>query len=358
MRKVICTILCMILVVSGCDPGGVDKYVPASDRKKLKYATPEPGTFLKPAAYSILRKFNQIMEDPDGYRLPAEWMLDMLASPQKKMVDTILQFSEKLVPVRIYYPTKSSLDGSQPAILFFHGGGFILGNIEQYHLMVSKLARITGQIVISVDYSLAPEHPFPAALTDCFKVYQWTLENGSSIGVDPANISLMGDSAGGNIATVLTLMCRDRKRSQPLCQILIYPGVTFVDTLTPSRAYFGKCAEVNYILSEPFLRKVKSEYMGDESNDRHPYLSPLEAELSSDLCPALIITAECDPLRDEGRLYALKLERAGVKVDYHEYSGMIHGFMSFHLVLSDALLAMKEVRDFVEGNKIRNIPPE
>lgn len=349
MQKVGCSILWIFLVFTGCHPGGVEKYQPSSDRTREKYATPEPGTFLKPGAYSIMKKFNQIMKDPEGYRLPADWMLDILATPQKKMVDTTLRLSEVAVPVRIYYPTRNSLEGNHPVILFFHGGGFIMGDIETYHVMVSKLARITGQIVISVDYRLAPEYPFPAALQDCYNALKWLQEHGSSIGVDTTRISIMGDSAGGNIATVLTLMCRDRERPQPRCQILVYPGVTFVDTLTSSRNYFCNSPEMIYILSESFLRKVKSEYMGDEPNDRHPYLSPLEANLTGDLCPALIITAECDPLRDDGRLFARKMEAAGVDVQYCEYSGMIHGFMSFHMILSDALLAMKEIRDFVES---------
>jgi acetyl esterase len=158
----------------------------------------------------------------------------------------------------------------------------------------------------------------------------------------------MGDSAGGNIATVLALKCRDEKYPIPWAQVLIYPGVTFVDTLYPSRTYFGQCEDMNYILDEEFLRKVKIQYMGQESNDRNPYLSPLEARLSPDLPPALVITAECDPIRDDGRLYAAKLKEAGVPVEHIEYSGMIHGFMSFHMILGDAVIAMKSIRNYLE----------
>ena len=141
--------------------------------------------------------------------------------------------------------------------------------------------------------------------------------------------------------------CSDDQYPQPSSQILIYPGVTFVDTIFPSRQYFGQSGKMKYILDEKFLRKVKSQYMGDETNDRHPYLSPLEADLPPDLPPALIITAECDPIRDDGRLYAEKLRAAGVPVTHMEYSGMIHGFMSFHTILADALDAMKGIREYL-----------
>jgi acetyl esterase len=158
----------------------------------------------------------------------------------------------------------------------------------------------------------------------------------------------MGDSAGGNLATVLTLLCRDNHMPQPLCQVLIYPGVTFVDRDFHSRNFFGRCPDMVYVLGESFLRKVKAQYMGEESNDRHPYLSPLEAGLTDDLAPALIITAECDPIRDDGRSYVEKLRAAGVEVTHYEYSGMIHGFMSFYMILGDALQAMKEIRDYLQ----------
>lgn len=339
-----------MLTIGSCYVGRHNKYVPRSAKKREKYATPEQGTYLKPVAYSILKKINQAIEEPDSFKKPSNWMMNMFTTRQEKVIDTLLQYSDSEVPVRIYYPSKNSLSGNHPVILFFHGGGFILGSVDEYHMMVSKLARVTDNIVVAVEYRLAPEHPFPSGIMDCFAVLQWIQENGSGIGGDTARISLMGDSAGGNIATVLTLLCRDNYLPQPTCQVLLYPGVTFVDTLYPSRTHFGQCSEMNYVLNESFLRKVKSQYMGDESNDRHPYLSPLEAKLTSDLPPTLIILAECDPLRDGGRLYAQKLKEAGVPVKDVEYSGMIHGFMSFHMILNDALNAMKVIRDYLEIN--------
>jgi acetyl esterase len=350
MKRASGSILLILLFVACVCAQEPEKYIPRSDRKKEKYATPEPGTYLKPAAYSILKTINHIMEDSSKVKEPAPWLVNIITPPQKKLIDSLLIFNQQEVPVRIYFPTKESLIGKQPITLFFHGGGFVLGSVEQYHLMVSKLARVTGQIFVSVDYRLAPEHPFPAAINDCYAVLQWMRQNGSGLGADTSRISVMGDSAGGNLATVVTLMCRDRHTPQPCCQILLYPGVTFLETEYPSITYFLKNPDQPYVLSEPFLKSVRTAYRGSEADDRNPYISPLEATLSKDLPPALMITAECDPLRDSQRAYAEKLAAAGVKVKYLEYSGMIHGFMNFHMILRDAVDAMNKVRDYLGAN--------
>jgi len=350
MKKLLYTLLLTLLVLGSCYAEKPRKYVPRSDRKKEKYCTPEPGTYLKPVAYSLLMKMNKSMQDPDSFKEPSDWVKKMFTVSQKKTLDTVLLCLGTEVPVRIYYPTRKSLEGKHPVTLFFHGGGFIKGSVEQYHIMVSKMARITGNIMVSVEYRLAPDFPFPTGVMDCYSVLQWFQSKGTRVGADTSRISVMGDSAGGNIATVLTLICRDRNQPQPESQILIYPGVSFADTSCASMEYFGKASDRNYVLSEAFLRKVKVQYMGSETNVRHPYLSPLEASLSGDLAPALIITAECDPLRDGGRQYAEALHLAGVEVKYLEYSGMIHAFMSFHMILGDALDAMKQVAYYLERN--------
>jgi acetyl esterase len=342
-------LMIVILVLTGCQTEKPQKYIPASARKREKYATPEPGTYLKPVAYAVLKEINRVMEKPEPFKEPPDWVRKMFVARQKMQIDTVVGYHGLSVPVRIYYPTRKSLSGNQPVILFLHGGGFVMGGVDEYHIMVSKLARKTDQIIVSVEYHLAPEFPFPAGLNDCWAVFCWLQEHAKMIGADPKRIFVMGDSAGGNLATVLTLRCRDEGRAQPRCQVLLYPGVSFVDTLFPSREYFGLCEEMSYVLTEGFLRTVKSQYMGAETNDRLPYLSPLEAKLTADLAPALIITAECDPIRDDGRLYAKKLEAAGVEVEQIEYSGMIHGFMSFHMVLKEGLEAMDYIGDYLKG---------
>jgi acetyl esterase len=327
-----------------------EKYVPRNERLREKFSTPEPGTYLKPMAFTLLNGINRVMEDPVVSKQPPDWIKNVFVVPQKRLVDTVFSFREHSVPVRIYYPTKRSLSGHQPVILFIHGGGFVLGSVDEYHILVSKLARITGQVVVSVDYRLAPENPFPAGLEDCYAVLCCLQEHGDEIGIDTARINLIGDSAGGNLATVLTLMCRDRGRHQPHSQVLIYPGVTFQDTLFDSRIYFGLSDPKSYVLTENFLLNVKARYLRDPSEELNPYVSPLLARLSADLAPALVITAECDPIRDGGRLYAKKLALAGVPVEHIEYSGMIHGFMSFHMILREAVDAMKYIGIFLDRN--------
>jgi acetyl esterase len=348
MKKTLQILLMAVIILSGCQVEKPKKYIPVTQRKKEKYATPEPGTYLRPMAYVLLNEIDKFRKDPESYRQPADWVKDMFATRQKRLVDTLICYNDLEVPLRIYYPTRGSLRGSQSVTLFIHGGGFVMGSVNEYHIMVSKMARITGHIIVSVDYRLAPEFPFPAGLNDCFAALCWLQEHAAEIGADPAKISVMGDSAGGNLATVLTLRCLDEGRPQPCCQVLIYPGVTFVETPYPSREYFGRCQERGYVLTEEFLRMVKSEYMAGETNERNPYLSPLEAELTPDLAPALIITAECDPIRDDGRLYAEKMRNMGMKVEHIEYSGMIHGFMSFHMILREAVDAMKYIADYME----------
>ncbi len=327
-----------------------EKYIPRSTRKQEKLATPEPGTYLKPMALTLLNRMERVMEDSTKTKTPPPWMINMITPHQKKLLDTILVYNNLEVPVRVYYPTRESLQGNQPVILFFHGGGFVYGSVEQYHLMASKLARVCGQIVVSVEYRLAPEHPFPAALNDCYAALLWMQEYGSGLGADPGRITVMGDSAGGNLATTLTLICRDRNTPQPLLQVLLYPAVTFMEHDFPSMNYFLRESDRVYVLSESFVRRVRAAYKGDSGQDRDPYISPLEADLGNDLPPALIIAAECDPLRDSDKAYAEKLKMAGTEVSYIQYSGMIHGFMSFHMVFGDALDAMEEIREYLEVN--------
>jgi len=339
-----------LFALVSCQGDLTESYVPGSDRLKVKFATPEPGTYLKPTSHALLKEINRRVDSPDEYKEPPKWIRDVFVAPQKKLIDTVVCSLGLRLPVRIYYPTRASLDGNKPVILFIHGGGFVFGSVDEYHIMVSKLARITGQVIISLEYRLAPENPFPSGLNDCFAALCWLQEHGREIGIDPSRICVMGDSAGGNLATALTLMCRDMGRPQPRHQVLLYPGVTFMETPFASRVYFGLAETRTYILDQQFMLEVKSSYLTDPGDEDHPYVSPLEARLTPDLPPALVITARCDPLRDGGRAYAEKLREAGVETTYREYSGMIHGFMSFHMVLREAVDAMKYIRDYLNGN--------
>lgn len=342
-------IILLILTLTFASAAEPEKYIPNTKRKQEKYATAEPGTYLKPTAHFILKRMNQFMED-STVKQPAPWMMDMFTPYMKKIKDTVLTFNNIKVPVRIYYPSRRSMDGKHPVTIFYHGGGFVLGSVEQYHMMVSKLARVTNQIIVSVEYRLAPQYPYPAAVNDCFAVLQWMQYKGSNVGADTTRITVMGDSAGGNLATVMTLKCYDQKRPQPYLQVLLYPAVTFLDREYPSMNYFLRDPERQYVLSEAFCLRVRNDYMSSSGAERDRYISPLETGLNPELAPALIIVAECDPLRDSERAYARKLKEAGVRVTYLEYSGMIHAFMSFPMVIGDARNAMKKVRDFLCEN--------
>lgn len=349
MQRAIGIILLLFIVQSAVRADEPDKYIPKTKRKQEKLATSEPGTYLKPSANYILKKMNRFLDD-STLKKPAPWIVGLFTPPQKKLCDTTLSFSDVEVSVRVYYPSNKSVDGLHPVTIFYHGGGFVLGSVEDYHSMASKLARVTGQILVSVDYRLAPEHPYPAAVNDCYAVLQWMQYYGSKLRADTTRITVMGDSAGGNLATVMTLICHDRKRPQPYRQVLLYPAVTLLDTEYPSMIYYLQDPDRRYVLSETFCKRVRRDYLCNVGTERDRYISPLETELSDELAPALIIAAECDPLRDSERAYAKKLEAAGVQVDYMEYSGMIHAFMSFPMVINDALDAMKKVRDYLCAN--------
>ena len=342
-------LLTSLLLCLGCQAGNPGKYVPSTARAREKYATPEPGTYLRPMAYALLKEINRRRLEPEKYKEPGDKVRELFSARQKRQLDTVVSRDGLEVPVRIYYPSRKSLQGECPLMLFIHGGGFIIGSVDEYHIMVSKLARVTNQVIVSVGYRLAPRHPFPAGLNDCFAVLCWLQEHARELGADPERISVMGDSAGGNLATVLTLRCRDEGRHQPFRQVLVYPGVSFPDTTYPSLEYFARSGQF-FLLTETFMQKARDSYIPEGTDPGHPYISPLRATLGPELAPALVITAECDPIRDGGRMYAKRLEESGVEVKHIEYSGMIHGFMSFHMIFSEAIDAMKDIRDYLEDS--------
>lgn len=315
--------------------------------KKEKYATAEPGTCLHPRAFRFLKALERVETNPYNNEFTKR-LINLMEPNVFKEVDTLVAHSEYDVPIRIYYPTRASAEKPTPVIIFIHGGAFMYGSIEEYDMAVKKIARITNKIIISIDYRLAPEHPFPAALNDVTAVMDWVLKNMENIGGDGGKITLMGDSAGANLATALALKSRDDNRDDILCQILYYPPTTFVENEFPSRLYFLRDERRTYLLTEELLRKTKESYLPDTIQEINPYASPLLADLNGELPPALIFTAEIDPLRDDGRRYANRLKAAGQEVTYIEYEGIIHGFLNFYMVFPEAKKSMKLVRDFVK----------
>jgi acetyl esterase len=246
------------------------------------------------------------------------------------------------IPLRVYAIEHG---GTRPGLVYFHGGGFVFGNLDTHDAVCRAIAKESGAVVISVDYRLAPEHKFPAAVEDSYAATLWVANNASALGIDPEAISVGGDSAGGNLATVVAMRWRNAGRPGLVSQVLVYP-VTDVSSLeTGSHLDFAE----GYFLTRAAMHWFTGHYIPSPDLTRHPEASPLLAEDVSGLPPALVITAEFDPLRDEGEAYAQRLREAGVPVTVSRYPGMVHGFVSMRGVLAGGRQAVQEVAEFTRS---------
>jgi acetyl esterase len=257
--------------------------------------------------------------------------------PVGKLVDRRIPGPAGDIPVRIYTPKGR---GPFPVLVYFHGGGFVLCNLDTHDGTCRSLANGAGAVVVSVDYRLAPEHRFPAAPEDCYAAAQWVSRNAAEIGADPTRIAVGGDSAGGNLAAVVALMARDRGAPPLRFQLLIYPVTDFAfDT-----ASYRDNAE-GYFLTTGMMKWFWSQYLADPAAGAQAYASPLRARDLRGLPPALCITAGYDPLRDEGEAYACRLADAGVAATTSRYDGMFHGFFGMQAQLDAAKRAVAEASD-------------
>ncbi len=225
------------------------------------------------------------------------------------------------IPVRLYRPEPT--EKRRPVVLYFHGGAWISGSLDTADAPCRKLARSTGYVVVSVDYRLAPEHPFPAWFEDCYAAFEWTAANARSVGGDPERIALVGPSAGGTNAAAVSLAADHRNGPEPAYQALLYP-VTGEPRGTPS---FEKYAE-GYGLSTQSGDWVREHLLSNPADEANLYFRPRYAHDLSGLPPTLVLTAGFDPVRDDGKLFADRLEDASVPVTYREYDDVIHGFLS------------------------------
>ena len=237
------------------------------------------------------------------------------------------------IPARLYSP---AADGVLPVVVYFHGGGWCIGNITSHDGVCRKLATGSGLTVVSIDYRLAPEHKFPCAAEDCYAATKWVHDNAAELRVDGSRIALAGDSAGGNLTAVTSLLARDRGGPTIAFQLMVYPVIDGMMSF-PSIKENGE----GYLLTARDMEFFYDNYMGD-ADRKNPMLSPLYAPDLSGLPPALVITAEYDPLRDEGEAYADALQQAGVSARASRYDGMIHGFFGLEAVVPASAAAMEE----------------
>jgi acetyl esterase len=253
----------------------------------------------------------------------------------EKVVDRSIPGPDGDIPIRLYYPAS---DAPLPTLVYFHGGGWVIGDLDTHHGFCHALAKTSGCLVVAVDYRLAPEHRYPAAVEDAYAATKWVAENSARIQADPDRFAVCGDSAGGHLAAVVSLMARDLKGPRIDLQILIYP-ITDCSFDTPS---YDENQE-GYMLTRDLMKWFWNHFIENEGQADDPYVSPLRAENLSDLPPALIITAEYDPLRDEGESYGKRLQQAGVKATISRYPGMIHAFIRMTARLDKAKEALDEV---------------
>ncbi|MBI4497860.1 MAG: alpha/beta hydrolase [Chloroflexi bacterium] len=238
------------------------------------------------------------------------------------------------LPVRLYTPPG---DGPFPVLVYWHGGGWVTGDLDSIDTLCRLLSVWGACAVVSVDYRLAPEHPFPAAVDDAYAATVWAAEHAGTFGGDPGRIAVGGDSAGGNLAAAVTLLARDRGRPQLSYQLLIYP----VLDCDPDTATYTEYAETG-LLTKAAMLWYWDQYVPNQADRRNPLAAPLRASDLSGLPPALVITAEYDVLRDEGEAYAARLRAADVPADLTRYHGMIHGFVSQAAVLDQGKMAIME----------------
>jgi acetyl esterase len=234
--------------------------------------------------------------------------------------DTAIPVRGQEVPVRIYRPAEAT--GALPCIVYMHGGGFMKGDLDSSDPIAWGLTAETGAVTVSVDYRLTPEHPYPAAFDDCYGVLSYLAGNARYFEINPARIALAGDSAGGHLAASLCLAARDRRGPRIAAQAIIY---TVIGTDMTSASY-EENAE-GYGLTTAACHTYMDRLLPDPVHRSDPYARPAVATDFSGLPPAYVVSAELDPVRDDGRLYAAKLALAGVDVTYHEARAMIHGFM-------------------------------
>lgn len=243
-----------------------------------------------------------------------------------KTIDYKIYNGSYEIPVRIYLPNEE-MEKTYPVLLFFHGGGWVTESIDNYERICARMASATNRIVVSVEYRLAPEYPFPTGLEDCYAVAKAVYTNQFLLNVEPEDITIIGDSAGGNLAAAVSLLAKDRGEFMPRQQILIYPAVNNDYTET-SRFASVRENGTDFLLTAGKMQDYIDLYAREEADKQSPYFAPILQEDLSGQPRTLIITAEFDPLRDEGEAYGKALLEAGNEVEVHRIKDALHGFFA------------------------------
>jgi acetyl esterase len=238
------------------------------------------------------------------------------------------------IVARLYRP--EGLAPLAPALVYFHGGGWVVGSLASHDPVCAFVAHEARCAVIAVDYRLAPEHRFPAALDDAWAAWAWVVREASRLGVDPARVAVGGDSAGGNLAAGVCHLARDRDERGPVFQMLVYPALDLTRSMASHRTFAD-----GYLLTRDALDWYLEQYAPDPATHRDPRASPIFAERFDALPPALVLTAGFDPLRDEGAAYAERLATAGVPVEHRCEAGLVHGFWSMGGAIPAAAVAVR-----------------
>ena len=252
-------------------------------------------------------------------------------TPVAHVEDRILATPEGPVPVRIYAPRRNAV---LPLVLFFHGGGFVSGDVNTHDEITRQLALAADCVVVSVSYRLAPAHPYPAALHDCLAALDWAVAHAAEIGADATSLAVAGDSTGGNLAAVIALYLRDKGGVKLAAQLLIYPGT---DLDSPREGSMAETGE-GYYIPQDIMDFYHASYVA-KADPHGPYISPLRAPSLANLPPALVLVAEYDPLYDQGQAYAKRLAEDGVPTELLNYEGAIHGFLSFPVPMGKEAIA-------------------
>ena len=295
---------------------------------------------LDPQAQQVLDQLAALGLPPNHMVSPQQARENMRNRPRvdgpevAKVEDRSVSWRDAEVPVRIYTPAGT---GPFPILIWCHGGGMVVGDLETADATARHLTVETGCVTVSVDYRLAPETKFPGACDDCYAAAVWASDNAASILGDASRMAVGGDSAGGNLAAVVAQMARDRANPDLAFQLLVYP-MTSLDFETSS--YVDNAD--GYLLTRDSMKWYWDQYLGASDDPNHPYAVPSRAGSFKNLPPALVITAEFDPLRDEGEAYAKRLEADGVPTTHSRYDGMIHGFFGMSGAVDKAGQAVSE----------------